>query len=103
MIQPTQIKNLEYFVGKVVTFITTPINRPLQDRDILCYMLGRVTKIDESGIWFEHLETKNLNFIFYHNLISIAEEQVIIKENTPKNEQEVQTPTLQQIKKAISS
>jgi hypothetical protein len=101
--QQSQIKNLEYFVGKIVTFITPPINRPLQDRDILSYMLGRVTKIDEEGIWFEHLQTKNLNFIFYTNLISLAEEQVVIKNETQKKEEEIKTPSIQDIRKAISS
>lgn len=103
MLQQTQSKNLEYFLGKIVTFVTPPINRPLQDRDILNYMLGRVTKIDENGIWFQHLESKNLNFIFYHNLISIAEEQVVLKENVKSTEESADAPSIQQLRKAISS
>jgi hypothetical protein len=102
MSQPLNIDNLNYFVGKVVTFLTPPINRPLQDRDILSYMLGRVTKIDSAGIWFEHLQTKNLNFIFFQNIISIAEEQVVLKEENELTK-ENETLSVQKIRKAISS
>jgi stress response protein SCP2 len=57
-----------------------PINRPLDDKGMLSYFLGRVTKIDNCGLWYEHIETRCKSFIFFNNLISIAEEIFVEKE-----------------------
>jgi hypothetical protein len=84
-ISEEQRQSLNYFVGKIVTLLVPPINRPLDDKGMLSYFLGRVTKIDNFGLWYEHLETGCKSFIFFHNLISIAEE-VFVEKETEKQE-----------------
>lgn len=79
-ISEQQKKSLEYFIGKVVTMLAPPINRNLDDSGVLSYFLGKVTKIDEAGLWFKNIDTNCENFIFYNKLISIAEEVVVLED-----------------------
>ena len=72
-----QKRNLDYFLNKIVTFIVSPINRNFDEKQSIEYFVGKVTKFDNMGVWHEHPKTKNLSFIFYNHLVSIAEEQVI--------------------------
>jgi hypothetical protein len=78
-----QKRNLDYFLNKIVSFIVSPINRNFDEKQSIEYFVGKVTKFDKMGVWYEHPKTKNLNFIFYNYLVCIAEEQVI---NTSKND-----------------
>lgn len=83
-ITESQKKKLEYFVGKVVTLLVPPINRNLDDNGMLSYFLGRITEIDEAGIWYTHLETGCKNFIFFNHVIALAEE-IVVENNGDKN------------------
>lgn len=76
MLSSSQRKSFEYFIDRVCTFIVPNINRNFTEETNIEYFVGRVTKIDELGIWYENLKSKKMNFIFYNNLVSVAEETV---------------------------
>jgi hypothetical protein len=75
MISEKQRERLQYFVDRIVSFIVPATSKRFEENDIIQYFVGRVTAIDEAGIWYRHLETNCMNFIFYENIISIAEEK----------------------------
>lgn len=77
MVTGQQRRSLEYFKNKIVSFLVGPINRNFSEEQALDYFVGKITQVDESGIWFEHVQTKCLNFIFYEKIISIAEEKFV--------------------------
>ena len=86
----SQRQNLDYFINKIVTFLTPPISRQLHDKDVLNYVMGKVVKLDEIGIWFQDIQTGCLNFIFYDKIITIAEEKLVINEDkTEKKDTQV--------------
>jgi hypothetical protein len=76
MLSTSTRKNLKYFENKVVTFFTGPINRNFDEDTLVNYFVGKITKIDDDGIWYEHVGNSCQNFIFYNSIISIAEEMV---------------------------
>ena len=80
MVTDRQKRNLEYFKNKVVTILSQPINRNFTEEACIDYFVGKITQIDDSGIWYEHIKTKCLNFIFYDKIVTIAEEKVISAE-----------------------
>lgn len=84
-ISDQQKRNLEYFRNKVCTVITPAINRTFDEKTSIDYFVGKITKIDEVGIWYEHIQSKCLNFVFYNNLISIAEEKMLSSDDDQKN------------------
>lgn len=75
------LKNLEYFVGKAVTIITTPINRDFDERQKCDYFVGIVEAVDELGIMTQHPITACKNYYFYGQICSISEEQVLDSQN----------------------
>lgn len=77
MLSNQQIQSWQYFVGKVCTIITSPINRNFSEKILLDYFLGRIKKFDEMGIWYEHLNSKKMNFVFYSYVVTVAEETEI--------------------------
>ena len=75
---------LDYFVGKVCTVFTGPINHNLaQDNpqghldQMLAYWLGRVDAVTENGIVLSQLGTGQKSFWFYQGIRGIAEEKVL--------------------------
>jgi hypothetical protein len=76
MLSANTKRNLKYFENKIVTFFTHKINREFDEQTLVNYFVGRVTKIDDEGIWFEHIVSNCQNFIFYNSIISISEEMV---------------------------
>lgn len=75
------MKNLEYFMGKVCTIITSSTNLPLKDPLEACqYFTGQVVQIDESYIWVKHLNTGRMG-CFIQPVIGIVEEQTIQKDD----------------------
>ena len=89
-ISGAQRRELNYFVNKVVTFIVPAINRSFNEESMIDYFVGKVTKVDEAGIWYEHIKTKCLNFLFFDKIISIAEEKIVeIEEPREENVSEV--------------
>jgi hypothetical protein len=80
MLSDKQIRSLEYFQNKMVTFFTTSINRNFNEEQSINYFVGKLVKLDDFGIWYEHPASKCMTFIFYDKILSIAEEQVIAEE-----------------------
>ncbi len=91
-ISGAQRKEFLYFINKIVTFIVPSINRSFDEGIMIDYFVGRVIKVDECGIWYEHIKTNCKNFIFYDKIISIAEEKIVEIEN----EKSVQNPEEQE-------
>lgn len=86
MLSDKQIRSLEYFQNKIVTFFTASINRNFNEEQSINYFVGKLVKLDDFGIWFEHPVSKCMTFIFYDKILSIAEEQVITEqEEKPEN------------------
>jgi len=98
MVTDRQKRNLEYFKNKIVTILTAPINRNFTEEQSLDYFLGKVTQIDDNGIWYEHVKTKCLNFIFYDKITAIAEEKVVPYQEKPVVENEVEITEDNEIK-----
>lgn len=71
------LKNLEYFVGKAVTVITTPINRDFDERQKCDYFVGVVESVDSMGIMTQHPITACKNYYFFSQICAISEEQVL--------------------------
>ncbi len=71
------LKNLEYFIGKAVTIITTPINRDFDERQKCDYFVGVVASVDAMGVMTQHPITGCRNYYFYSQICSISEEQVL--------------------------
>ena len=68
---------LQYFVGKICTIFTAPINREFNERQNVDYFVGRVDGFDDKGILMSHVVSNCKNFYFFQNVISIAEEQLV--------------------------
>jgi len=78
-------KHQEYFKGKVCTVFTTSINRNFKDenptdypKQLYNYFVGFIEDIDESGILIRQAATGLKTYLFMHNMVAIAEEQVEI-------------------------
>ena len=71
------MKSLNYFIGKVCTIFTTPINRTFQERQSIDYFVGRIEAIDEFGIMTSHAITGCKNYFFLKHIIGVSEEQVL--------------------------
>ena len=52
----------------------------LPEEQSINYFVGKLVKLDDFGIWYEHPASKCMTFIFYDKILSIAEEQVIAEE-----------------------
>jgi len=68
---------LQYFVGKICTIFTAPINREFNERQNVDYFVGRVDGFDDKGILMSHVISNCKNYYFFNNVISIAEEQMV--------------------------
>ena len=74
------MKNLQYFVGKICTIFTTPINRDFKaenpaiyPQQLVDYFVGTVELVDEYGVMISHNNLKT--WISSKNLVGIAEEE----------------------------
>ena len=68
---------MQYFVGKICTIFTVPINREFNERQNVDYFVGRVDGFDDKGILMSHVISNCKNYYFFNNVISIAEEQTV--------------------------
>lgn len=73
----------KHFKGKVCTVITGPINRDFYRENpkrypeqVYQYFLGVVEELDEYGILLTQVQTARKTYIFYHQMIALAEEVV---------------------------
>lgn len=85
------IKQLEYFLGKYVTVITTPINRDYKAENpqtfpepLYHYFMGRLLEVDTDGLTVEQWAAgpKRLRTYFMmRQIVAIAEEETLDPEN----------------------
>lgn len=87
-------KKLQYFVGKVCTVFTHPINRDFKTespdtypRQLLYYFLGLVESVDDDGIMLRQISSNQRTFLYHLGIIGIAEEQVL----DPSKEEDAKT------------
>lgn len=78
------IKNLQYFIGKMCTIFTHPINRNFKEENPktypqqeYIYFVGVVEEVDSQGILITQPTTGLKSYFFLQNLIGIAEEEVL--------------------------
>jgi hypothetical protein len=76
MITTKQRRTLEYFKNKIVTIFVGPINRNFEEKDSINYFVGRLTEVDDNGIWYQHIGNMCMNFVFFNQVVSISEEQI---------------------------
>jgi hypothetical protein len=76
MITTKQKKSLEYFKNRIVTVFVGAINRNFTEKDSINYFVGRLTEIDDNGIWYQHAGNGCMNFVFYEQVVAISEEQL---------------------------
>jgi hypothetical protein len=93
MLSDKQLRSLEYFQNKIVTFFVPKMNREFNEEQSINYFVGKLIKLDESGCWYEHPASKCMSFIFYDKILSIAEEQVVSESSEePQNNEVLQPP-----------
>lgn len=68
---------LKYFVGKVCTVFTSPINRQFTDQQFNDYFVGLIESVNEDGIIAVHSITGCKNFYSLSSLVALCEEQVL--------------------------
>lgn len=81
-----KIKQLEYFVGKICTIFTIPVNRDFKSENpstfpqpVFHYFVGKVLEVDEKGIFLQQWNNnkKLRSYFFMHHIVSISEEEVL--------------------------
>ena len=85
-------KNIKYFIGKVCTVFTIPINRNFKEENpqtypeqLYFYFTGVVEDVDEKGILITQVMGEGLkSYFFLNSVVGIAEEKVL----NPSNEQD---------------
>ncbi|MCK9459686.1 MAG: hypothetical protein M0R80_08610 [Proteobacteria bacterium] len=80
------MKNIEYFVGKICSVFTTPLNRdfklegPNSLEQLLHYFLGTIDSVDDQGILLSQRNGRKA-YVFKSHLVAIAEEEVLDPDN----------------------
>lgn len=80
--------DLNYFINKPCTIITSPINRNFTEKQLLDYFTGFVESIDAKGVLLRQLSGPQKTYIVFNNIISIAEEAIEL--TPPPNKDVVQ-------------
>lgn len=77
-------ESLKYFIGKICTIFTMPINRNFKEENPNTfieqpyhYFLGVIEKIDQDGILVTQAMTGLKSYFFKRNIISISEEKIL--------------------------
>jgi len=81
-----KIKQLEYFLGKVCTIFTIPINRDFKAENpttypqpVFHYFVGKVIEIDDKGVFLQQWNNnkKLRSYFFIEHIVGISEEEVL--------------------------
>lgn len=73
-------EELNYFVNKPITVITSSINRNFNETQSIDYFTGICEKITEHGLFTIHPITGCKNFIFFNLIVGIFEEQQVLED-----------------------
>ena len=74
-----------YFINKICTIITKPINREFTEKQLQEYFVVRVLSITDKWIIAQHPKENLLNYFNMENVIAIQEETVLSPSN-PKDQ-----------------
>lgn len=81
-----KIKQLEYFLGKVCTIFTIPVNRDFKSENpttfpqpVFHYFVGKIIEIDDKGIFLQQWNNnkKLRSYFFIEHIVGISEEEVL--------------------------
>lgn len=76
------LKQLQYFVGKVCSIVTTSMNRSFDEKISREHFVVLVQEIDDGGLWGTHPYNSDLvSFFNLDHVISIHQEEVIDPNN----------------------
>ena len=81
---PTVLKDLQHFVGKICTIFTIPFNRQFDERQSREHFVVRVVDINATGIWGQHPFNSTMSFFFLPHVVFIQEE-VELDANNPEH------------------
>lgn len=84
---------MKYFVGKVCTIITSPINRPFTESDLIEYFVTKIVSIDSEGVLGSHPKEGLMNYFRMDSIISIQEERVVNSTQVETKKLVEETPT----------
>lgn len=79
-------KQLEYFLDKICTIFTIPINRDFKSENpstfpqpIFHYFVGKILEIDEKGVFIQQWNSnkKLRSYFFTDHIVGICEEEVL--------------------------
>lgn len=76
-----QIESFDYFVGKVCSVHTRPLNWRLDDDATVAYYVGVVNSVNECGVCVTNVVNGNKTFIMMPHVVAIAEESVVDRED----------------------
>ena len=86
---PRTIKKLEYFVGKVCSIFTGPINRSFDEVRSREHFVVEVREIDPDGIWGTHPYNGTVSF-FPLDAIKLITEEVVLDPKNPQHAKMIQ-------------
>ena len=80
MISTQAEKELQYYVGKLCSIITKPVNLPITEATHSQWFTVRVDAIDQEQIWGTDVG-RGTKSTFFFPIVSIVEEQVITEDD----------------------
>ena len=83
------IQNLQYFVGKVCSIFTSPVNRSFDELHAREHFVARIQEINADGLWGTHPHSGMMSFFAMPHIMLIAEE-VELNPNNPEHAQMLQ-------------
>ena len=104
-------QDLQYFVGKLCTVFTAPMNRNFQAESpntypeaVYKYFMGVVESVGQTGLLLTQATNGLKTYFFINNIVAIAEEEVLDPDNpehaeiirqfdTPKPQPQVSIPS----------
>jgi len=75
---------MQYFVGKVCSILTTPVNRQFDELRAREHFVVRIREITSDGIWGTHPSSQMVSFFHDAHIIGVAEE-IELDPNNPEH------------------
>lgn len=83
------IQNLQYFVGKVCSVFTSPVNRSFDELHAREHFVARIQEINADGIWGTHPHSGMMSFFAMPHVMLLAEE-IELDPSNPEHAQMLQ-------------
>lgn len=81
---PKTVQNLQYFVGKVCSVFTPPINRSFDEIRSREHFVIKVEDITNDGIWGKHPYRETFSF-FPMNYVALIQEEQVLDPSNPEH------------------